>query len=355
MKPSKELANAAGAGDLKKVQAMVKADPALAKEWQPMMDACFFGQVEVVEFLLDHGADPNVLSKSAHYYRPLHRVVERKVTVPRGPRHLETVKLLLARGADPMLLGAPQKMTAIAVAARGGEVQFLPLLLEKAPKSHDIFTAAVLADAPRVKALLKADPKLALAEDEAGKTALEHSIATRVDAVEAKLEIAELLLKNGASAAGLLDRACWENSPLVDVLIAHGGQIENDDTINHAACDGHFDLLEKLIANGATLRGTRGTEHHGGYWPIGCAVSMRSVQGVKWFLDHGESPNEIGSTTGETALHVAARWGAAEPLLKLLIDSGVNTAKKDTEGRTALDVALAAGKTKTAEYLRANC
>lgn len=359
MKPAKELANVAGAGDLKKVKELVAADPTLAKDWQPMMDACFLGQVEVVEYLLDHGADPNVISKSAFFYRPLHRTVESKKTIPRGPRHLETVKLLLARGADPLLRGACDKHSALAVAALGGETQFLRLLLAKAPGPHDIFTAALLGDLKRVQELVKSDPKLAKAKDESGWTALRYAISTKVGRRDSKLTadlgvITKLLLEKGAPTDGLLDPACWAgNLPMVELLISHGAQIENGDTLNHAACDGNFALLDKLIAHGADLHDTRGTEHHGGYWPFGCAVTLRSVQGVKWFLDHGEHPNEVGSSIGETALHIAARFGAAEPLLQLLLDRGVDAKRKDKNGKTALDAAINAGKTKTAEFLKA--
>lgn len=358
MKPAKELAIAAAAGDLQKSAALLKADPALAKDWQPMMDACFHGQVEIVRLLLDHGADPNVVSKSSYLYRPLHRIVESKKMVPRGPRHEECVKLLRSRGADPNLRGTQDQFTAVAVAALGGETQFLPLLLEKVPTPHDIFTAATLVELKRVQALLKGDPKLATAQDVNGWTALRYTIRSKIVRQSPELTkdrdaIANLLLENGAPSAGLLDPACWDgNLAMVDLLIAHGAQIENGDTLNHAACDGQFELLEKLVANGADLHNTCGTEHHGGYWPVGCAVTMRSVQGVKWFLDHGDHPNEVGSPTGETALHIAARWGAAEPLLQLLLDYGVDAGRKDKSGKTALDVAIAAGKTKTAEFLK---
>ncbi|RYF05186.1 MAG: hypothetical protein EOO77_28665 [Oxalobacteraceae bacterium] len=71
MKPAKELALAAGAGDLDTMRATLSAFPDAAKDWQPIMDACHMGQPEAVELLLERGADPNVVSKSANRYRPL--------------------------------------------------------------------------------------------------------------------------------------------------------------------------------------------------------------------------------------------------------------------------------------------
>ena len=84
MKPAKALAQAASVGDLKTMRTMMKQAPSLAVEWQPIMDACFAGQAEAVELLLECGADPNISSKSAHHYRPLHRTVEYKKTLPQA-------------------------------------------------------------------------------------------------------------------------------------------------------------------------------------------------------------------------------------------------------------------------------
>ena len=52
------------------------------------------------------------------------------------------------------------------------------------------------------------------------------------------------------------------------------------------------------------MHATRWTAHHGGYNPLGCAVNMRTLQGVTWFLDHRCDPNEVMSKTDETALRV---------------------------------------------------
>ena len=87
MKPTKALANAAAAGDLKTMRAMLKKDRSLTVDWQPIMDACLAGQPEAVVVLLENGADPNVKSKSAHQYRPLHRTVEYKKTMPKHDGH----------------------------------------------------------------------------------------------------------------------------------------------------------------------------------------------------------------------------------------------------------------------------
>src|SRR5436190_10050522 len=126
MKPAKVLALAAGEGKLAAMRPLLDADPSLSKDWQPIMDACFNGQVEAARLLLDHGADPNVASKSNYRYRPLHRTIERKATVPRTGSHVAVVRLLLERGADPLMPGAWNQVSAVTMAALGGDPRFLP-------------------------------------------------------------------------------------------------------------------------------------------------------------------------------------------------------------------------------------
>lgn len=274
---------------------------------------------------------------------------------PRGPAHLATVALLLEHGADPMLRGTCAHITAIAVAALGGENQFLPLLTKNI--RFDVFTAAVLGDVKQVKTLLAKNCALAREKDENGWNALRYAVQSRVGQSDPKaapdlITMAELLLETGASKESLLDPACWAgNLPMVKLLLRHGAKLEMGDTLNHAACDGHFEILEELLAHGADLNDCRGTEHHGGYTPFGCAITLGSERGARWFLDHGIDPNDVGGEHGETALHLAIKRGCAVPLLKLLVERGVRVGAKDREGNSALDLATAKKNTKAVEFL----
>jgi ankyrin repeat protein len=86
-------------------------------DWKPIMDAAFVGDAARVKKLLDAGVDPNIVSRTVHRYRPLHRAIETKKTTPRNERHEAVVKLLLERGADPKLRGTMEKLTALQLAA----------------------------------------------------------------------------------------------------------------------------------------------------------------------------------------------------------------------------------------------
>lgn len=355
MRPAKKLALAAAAGDLKKVRAMVEADPPLARDWQPIMDACYLARVEVVAYLLEHGADPNIKSKSAHHYRPLHRTVEHKQSEPRGPRHVELAELLLHHGADPDGRGSHWQLTPLALAVRGGEGQFVPLL--KGRTTNDIYNACVMADTRRVGTLLKKDPALATAADEAnGWTPLRYCAESRPAGSGAGprsyVAVARALVEAGAPPGEGLDPAIHsKNLELVRYLLDAGGEIRDGDTLNHAAQDRAWDVLDLLVERGVDLNDQRGTEHHGGYTPLGCCMHGRSLHGARWFLEKGVDPNDIGSADGETALHAGVRYGCRVEMLKMLVDYGVKVNARDRAGRTALAVGREQKRRKQVEYL----
>jgi ankyrin repeat protein len=358
MKLAKQLAVATGQGDLDAMRALLGQDPALAKDWQPIMDACFNAQQAAVELLLDYGADPNVVSKSTYRYRPLHRTIERKATFPRNENHVAVVKLLLERGADPLLAGTFAQVSAVAVAAFGGDRRFLPLLLERVP-DLDLFTAAVLGDLERVRELLDRDPALAQARDQNGWSALRYCCHSRLgqddpSTAEALGAIARLLLDRGSPLDGCLEAALGlNNGDLTELLLQRGAVLRDGDMLNHAACDGAHEALNVLVRYGTDLNKTKGTEHHGGYTPFGCTLTMRSQQGAQWFLDQGIDPNYVGGKEGESSLHVAVRSGAGPPLLKLLVDRGADANARDSAGMTPLAAARAKAHKSAIEFLTA--
>jgi ankyrin repeat protein len=312
------------------------------------MDACLAGQPESVALLLKHGADPNVKSKSAHQYRPLHRTVEYKKTMPKHEGHGQVLEILLKAGADPLMRGSYWCVSAITVSAMGDCREYLPALVKAAKGPLDLYHACVLGDTTRAKTLLKKDDSLASTPDtgsriwisEAGWFPLHYCGRSHVgddDPKKAKAlaQITQLLLANGADPSGCVDQSVG-NLAVLEAMLEAGGKIADDDTVHHAACEGQFEALELMMKHGTTLDGTRGTDHHGGFTPLGCAVSSRSLQGARWFLEQGQNPHRIKSADGENCLHVAVQYGASDKMLELLLEHGTKINQKDKKGCTPL-------------------
>jgi uncharacterized protein len=88
--------------------------------WTPLHLACFFGQPELVQTLIERGADVNVRSKNGAKNTPLHAAA--------AGRNLDAVRLLLEHGAG---VNASQEggWTALHAAAQNGDVEMARLLI----------------------------------------------------------------------------------------------------------------------------------------------------------------------------------------------------------------------------------
>ncbi|MCZ7647157.1 MAG: ankyrin repeat domain-containing protein [Planctomycetota bacterium] len=366
-KPAKQIAAAARSGDEARALKLLKRHPEAAKDWQPLMDACFFEREKLVAALLKAGADPNVLSKTNHRHRPLHRVIEHKKTLPKSKAHERIAGMLLKAGADPLLRGTHANWSAVALAACGGEPRFVPLL-EKQLKRPDIWTAAAFGDLARVEALLKQDQQLATARDETGWTPLLFACASRRHQAEPKYgtalrEIAKRLLKLGASAneaflfegkwplPALYWATGWANHPeLAEILLKAGANPHDGESLHHSAEGAYTRCLELLVEHGCDLNHKHETARN---TALHFVIMWTSIQGVPWLLEHGADPNLKCGKDQETALHAAARRGLNEKFLKLLLDHGAKLDLKNGKGLTPFQVAQQAGKRNAAAFLKA--
>ena len=123
---------AAEQGNSDRVRELVEQGPALANAFgpegfQPLPLACFYGHVEAARLLLDHGADPNTLSRNEHIKtNALHAAAasENKDAVVR----LELCELLLELGADPSIPQGGSEFRAIDAARHDGDEELARLL-----------------------------------------------------------------------------------------------------------------------------------------------------------------------------------------------------------------------------------
>jgi len=121
-----------------------------------------------------------------------------------------------------------------------------------------------------------------------------------------------------------------------------------------AAHFGQIDTLEFLIAQGANLDAV--SKHPMNVTPLHAAIFGRRIEAAKVLVSAGADvkPKRGGTgwpRAGWTALHYAAGFGFVE-LARDLIDKGAELDACADDGKTPLEVALAAGQQEIGQLLQ---
>jgi ankyrin repeat protein len=295
--------------------------------------------------LVKHGADVNASAKN---YRALHALIQEKPHAGGSstPKRVECLEWLLGHGADPDLMGAWPLARAPIVAAFQGEREYLRVLLAGRGKP-DVFVAAAIGDRARVSSLLERDPSLATTRDQGYLTALQCAAGSRLGAKDKKtaarlVEIARLLIDAGADVRA--ETKSWGHDVSVAYFAVRSGQLETlrllldhglDPTgaIPAAAWDSRDEMLDLLIARGGEL--DRAIEH--GRPVLNDLIRWGQFRQARALLARGASPN-VPDDQGWTAMHQAASRGN-EAMIRDLIAGGGDLARKDRIGKTPQDVA----------------
>ena len=217
----------------------------------------------------------------------------------------------------------------------------------------ELLTAARAGDVERVKTLLKADPRLLVARDPMGNTALIIAVNSGHEA------LADLLFDAGvepglheASAIGDTSRvrAALERDP--EQLDAHSP--EGFTALALAAHFGHLEVMRVLIESGADVN--RVATHHLAVTPLHAALFGRQVAAAVLLVERGADVTLArgGSgwkRAGWTPLHYAAGMGFSA-LVQPLLDRGADPTRRDEAGQTPIDVAIDASHNEIADVLR---
>lgn len=114
---------AAATGRIQRVRELLKRDPGLAKAYSPDGWTALhlnWGRLDIVELLLDNGADINALSKNRLTATPLQGAA--------AAERLELARLLIARGANVNCRGE-EGVAPLHEVAGNGQLEFAKLLL----------------------------------------------------------------------------------------------------------------------------------------------------------------------------------------------------------------------------------
>lgn len=125
-KPSLDISEAAAMGDRHQVDRLLGLDPLAHREvsadgFFPLGYAAFFGHRELAHDLLEHGAEPNVVSENDLLVMPLHSAL--------SGGHKEIVRDLVEHGAD-VNIAAGSEWTPLHYVAAKGDIETAKLLIK---------------------------------------------------------------------------------------------------------------------------------------------------------------------------------------------------------------------------------
>lgn len=208
---------------------------------------------------------------------------------------------------------------------------------------NPIFSAILNDDQPKVKELLKANPKLATYTTDEAKlyeSKIVHWIYVgdtplHLAAAGHRAEIAQLLL-----AAGADPNAATNHRQGTPLHYAADGYMSNPDRNPKQ----QVKTIQYLLAAGANIN----AKDKNGATPLHRAVRTRAAAAVQFLLESGCDPtpkNNSGSTpfhlavqnTGHGGTGAQAAIAAQRQIIEMFMSSGISTKIKDNKGRSVLD------------------
>ncbi|KAJ6160634.1 hypothetical protein N7470_004030 [Penicillium chermesinum] len=274
-----------------------------------LVAACSRGHLEIVQMLLENGADMTLRDFDGHD----------SLTTASLNGHLEIVRLLVKRGAD-ISVASNQGETSLYCAAYKGHFEILKLLIEKGGdiEGHNFRHLTPLNAASDgghfdvVKLLVQKGADINRPDD-CGR-APAHSAS-----LKGHVAIVRLLLDKGADPSSNVQRGGW--TPL-----------------NVAADNGHTEVVKLLLERGADMDAKEGSTQRG---PLYSACDNGHIEIVTMLLAKG-ADTEDRIFGGITAIYVSAVKGRTE-ITKLLLEAGAKVNIQNEHGWSPLNAASEGG------------
>lgn len=359
----------------------------------PLNLAVAFGRLEMVQVLLDAGADPGCIDEKGRTALKIaikegHQDIVallKNAGAPDGPEimehpsdtllgaskkgNLELLSTALAAGADPntsqVSFGRQRReKTALMFTAERGHLEVAKRLLgagaevnlsdrpgKKFGKTPLMYAAQ--SDQAEILKYFLDTGAVVDAQDKRGQTALFY-------AVEAKAAAAvEVLLIYGAD----IHKKSWEGTPFEEASYSNSQITKLITTADHqrssevsaearvamlssAAFSGNADLVRDLIHQGVDINAT---DKDGGWTALMNGAARGHITVVQLLLAAGaEIDQEFPADT--TALSEAAYWGRTE-VVKLLISAGADINSTNSSGWTPIMKTLAWNSTEVLQIL----
>jgi ankyrin repeat protein len=329
-----ELTKAAGAGELKVVAYLLDHGADVNQntgKFFPLLQAVVAGNRSMVELLLNRGADVNARSGDGD---ALHMAVRK--------RFQSVVEVLLAHKADVNNLDA-SKETPLDVAAATGQKKIVQMLLAAGadPNLADdngrtALNRAIAGDAPDVVGVLLAAGAEVNTEDESRRTPLSYAAEFN------NQEVIKLLLDAKADLNGskvnppLLLATKYVNTNSMELLLRAG------------ADPNRVGGLEQMGADRSELE-TEYLNHRNHMTPLWLAIYKGSLPAVELLLQFKADPNDT-QTTGRSLLFYVLGQPA---ILEAMLDDGAKTevTSPDEVEWTPLGAAVSGNNARAVEIL----